>query len=89
MGVVASSSDLETVKMARVGPHLQQLAQNAELSQSVGQGKTGLQVCLKNYNVLLGYEGILLSLLGFFFFFFHLPGTLCLDYTWNQLLVSI
>lgn len=86
MGIVASSSDLKTVKMARVGPHLQQLAQNAELSQSVGQGKTGLQVCLKNYNVLLGYEGILLSLLGFFF---HLPGTLCLDYTWNQLLVSI
>lgn len=47
MGIVASSSDLETVKMARVGPHLQQLTQNAELSQSVGQGKTGLQVCLK------------------------------------------
>lgn len=47
MGIVASSSDLKTVKMARVGPHLQQLAQNAELSQSVGQGKTGLQVCLK------------------------------------------
>lgn len=47
MGIVASSSDLKTVKMALVGPHLQQLAQNAELSQSVGQGKTGLQVCLK------------------------------------------
>lgn len=47
MGTVASSSDLKTVKMARVGPHLQQLAQNADLSQSVGQGKTGLNVCLK------------------------------------------
>lgn len=29
MGTVASCSDLKMVKMARVGPHLQQLAQKA------------------------------------------------------------
>lgn len=36
MGTVTSSSDVQMVKMARVGPHLKQRAQNAELSQIGG-----------------------------------------------------